>query len=132
MHARTQTILLCEDDELVGPMYEDFLTMDGYNVVRVKNGAEVIPAIREHCPALVLLDMIMPNKMGFEVLQDLVKEENERCKHVPVVMLSNLHQEEVVASAKRLGVAEYIVKSDITPKELGERIRQYIPEHMHA
>ena len=121
------TILLCEDDSMIGPMYEDQLHSEGYRVIRVVSGDKIIPAIRTHVPDVVLLDMILPKKMGFEILQELKNEENKRYQHIPVIMLSNLHQDDVIASAKRLGAVEYLVKSDITPKEIGIKVKQYLP-----
>lgn len=127
METQKHIILLCEDDPFIAPMYAHELQREGYNVIMVESGDKVIPTMHEYRPELVILDMILPGEMGFEVLQDLQKETDLACKNTPVVMLSNLNQQDVIDNAKRLGAVEYLVKSRITPKELGDKIREYIP-----
>ncbi len=121
-----KTILICEDDPVVNDLYTSHFISAGYNVQSVATGDKVVPAMCEHKPDIVILDMIMPLKMGYEVLEEIKFGSGDACKDVPIVLLSNLSQPEVVDKAKGLGVVDYFVKASITPRELEEKIQQYL------
>lgn len=105
------SVLLIEDDSLLGPLYEGLLKEQGYKVAYVRSVAEANSRIHEHRFNLVLLDIMLPEMSGLEYIRKLKKQTT-----APVVVLSNLDQETVRQKMFSLGAAGYILKSDHTPE----------------
>ncbi|OHA79474.1 MAG: hypothetical protein A2747_01065 [Candidatus Yonathbacteria bacterium RIFCSPHIGHO2_01_FULL_44_41] len=117
-------ILVVEDEDPMQLVLRDILTVEGYVVLEAKNGIEGLEiAFREH-PDLILLDILMPKMDGLEMLKKL--REDEWGKKVPVIVLTNLSDNEDVAKAVEEDVFEYFVKTDIKIAEVIERIRAKI------
>lgn len=114
-------ILLVEDDKFLSTALGDKLTREGFVVIKTTNGQEALAKIRLERPDLVLLDLIMPQKNGFEVLAEMKLE--PLTKHIPVIVLSNLGQEADIKKAKDLGASDYLVKSDVEMKTVVEKIK---------
>jgi len=114
-------ILLAEDDKFLATALGDKLTREGFEVVKVASGQAVVEAIKESHPRLVLLDIIMPQKTGFEVLSEMRLA--PALKNIPVIVLSNLGQEADIEKAKSLGARAYLVKSDVDLKTVLETIK---------
>jgi CheY-like chemotaxis protein len=120
-----KTILIAEDDDFLAKAYQIKLTNLGYKVVIVSNGEEVLSYLKENPPPnLIILDLIMPQKDGFETLADLKKE--ERFKKIPVVIVSNLSQEEDIKKAKDLGALDFLVKSSLSLSEIAQKIEGFL------
>lgn len=119
-------ILFCEDEEFVARSYTRKLELEGYTVVRACNGNEAIELLQETVPDLILLDLMMPGKSGFDVLKHVRKGENKQLKKVPVIVASNLGQQSDVDEAMELGANDFIVKSNISLKELAKKISNYL------
>lgn len=117
-------ILFIEDDQLIVKIYTTRLTADGYTVFSSYNGVEGLAIAQKELPDLIVCDVMMPQMDGFEVLKRL--KSDERTKHIIVLMYSNLAQEEEMKKARDLGAAEFIVKANISPVELVEKIKGYI------
>lgn len=117
-------ILVVEDDKFIGKAYKAGLEKAGFEVISATNGEEAIKLIREDRIELVLLDLILPKKSGFDVLAD-IKLDSE-IEKVPVIVLSNLGQGSDLEKAKSLGAVDYFVKSNITLAEVVEKIKLYI------
>lgn len=118
------TILLVEDDEMLHTMYTQKFTKEGYEVLSGYNGAEGIQMAEEHQPAIILLDIIMPKMDGFVALKKLKK--NEATKDIPVILLTNLGQEEDIRKGKELGAADYFIKANHTPQEVVDKVKEVI------
>ncbi|MBI2097774.1 MAG: response regulator [Candidatus Vogelbacteria bacterium] len=114
-------ILLVEDDKFLSTALADKLAREGFAVIKASNGEEALAKVRLARPDLVLLDLIMPQKTGFEVLADLKLEPST--KNIPVIVLSNLGQEADIKKAKELGARDYLVKSDVEMKTVVEKIK---------
>lgn len=119
------TILLADDDEAISSAYLYFLQAAGYNVVTATNGMETLQKIKSVKPDLVLLDLIMPMKNGFEVLEALKKAGT--LKKLPVIVISNLGQESEIERCKELGATSYLIKANLSMDSVLKRIRQYLP-----
>ena len=102
-------ILLVEDDKFFQKFYSLKLTEAGYEVGTASNGDEALASIKTSMPALILLDLVMPIKDGFEFLVERTKEPTIAA--VPVIVFSTLGQEEDVKRARSLGANDYINKS---------------------
>jgi len=124
-HMTTKTkILLAEDDKFISKAYHDGLMRAGFEVAVVADGEQVLPKIKEFLPDIILLDLIMPVKNGFEVLTDISKE--PKYAKIPVIVVSNLGQNSDVEKAKTLGAVDYLVKSNYSLKEIIEKIKSHL------
>lgn len=117
-------ILLIEDDAMLGNIAAEKFRTSGFAVIRAEGGKDGIAMAFREDPDLVLLDVIMPAMSGMEVLKTM--KSDERLRHIPVVLFSNVAREKEVAEAKALGAADYLVKVDYTPPEIVERVRQIL------
>lgn len=118
------TILLAEDDHFLATALGDKLTREGFRVFKAKDGEEALTLARVEKPDLVLLDLIMPRKNGFQTLEELKKDADTAA--IPVLILSNLGQESDIAKAKSLGAIDYLVKSDWPMSEVVARIKKVL------
>lgn len=117
-------ILLIEDDLSLLKIYSNKLRNNGYDVSVATTGDEGLRKAQTDAYDIVLLDLILPGKDGFVVLEEL--KLNEKTKDVPVVILSNLGQEADVKRCEELGAVDYLVKSDVSLIDLVEKVRKYI------
>ncbi|MEK7202753.1 MAG: response regulator [Patescibacteria group bacterium] len=117
-------ILLIEDDIFLRKVFSDKLRIEGFNVDMALDGADGLLKIKNLRPNLVLLDLIMPKKNGFEVLEEM-KMDNE-LKKIPVIVLSNLGQDSDVEKVKLLGAADYLIKANFSMKEIIKKVKFYL------
>jgi CheY-like chemotaxis protein len=117
-------IAVIEDDRFLRKVYETKLPREGYAVVSAEDGEAGLALIKQELPDVVLLDLIMPKMTGFEVLAAL--KADKKTAKIPVVVLSNLGQEEDIARAKELGASEFLVKSNLTIKDVMDLIEQIL------
>lgn len=124
MNEKKFKILVAEDEKFLATALADKLEREGFEVLRAPNGVEAVAIARSRAPDLILLDLIMPLKNGFQVLEELRAE--PRLAAVPVMVLSNLGQENDMAKAKALGAVDYLVKSDLELKTVVNRIKKLL------
>ena len=117
-------ILLAEDDKFISRAYKDGLGRAGFNIITAFDGEEALEKIRQEKPDIILLDIVMPEKNGFEVLEEIKKD--SQLKRIPVLILSNLGQERDIEKGKELGVVDYLIKSDYSMTEVIEKIKKYL------
>ena len=104
-------ILVAEDDKFLASAYRVKLSKAGHEVKIALDGQETLDIIQTFTPDVILLDLIMPVKDGFTVLEEL-KKSNE-WKNIPVIVVSNLGQKEDIERSRLLGATDYFVKSDM-------------------
>jgi DNA-binding response OmpR family regulator len=119
-------VLFVEDDPTVAQMYRLKLELDGYQVIMAKDGEEGLRLANEVDPDIVFLDIRLPKVDGFAVLEGL--RGVERTKHVPVVILSNYGEQELVDRGLKLGALEYLIKSQTTPANLSRGVENWLRE----
>lgn len=117
-------ILLVEDDTFISGMYQTKLSMLGYVVRVALDGEAGWTELQKEKPDLVLLDIVLPKKDGFEILSDI--RANETLKNVPVILLTNLGQKPDVQKGLELGADDYIIKAHFTPSEVVEKIEKML------
>ena len=117
-------ILICEDEEFVARSYVKRLKLEGYNVLHAHNGEESLALMREEKPDLVLLDLMMPLKNGFEVLKEV--RDDDELKKLKIIVASNLGQKSDIEEAMNLGAIDYIIKSNVSLRELVEKIQKHL------
>ncbi len=101
-------ILIVEDELNINQMLQELFKLEGFDVESAFDGDQGIEKARFGLPDVILLDIGLPNKNGWEVLQYLKSE--EKTKGIPVIILSGLGQKEEIDKAMRLGAAQYLVK----------------------
>lgn len=119
-----EKILVAEDDRLLASAYSMKLQREGYEVEIVSDGGEVFQKLEKFTPDLIILDLLMPHMDGFLVLEYLKK--NELWKNIPVIVASNLGQNDDIEKAKKLGADDFIIKTDSTMKDFAEKIKKTI------
>lgn len=119
------SILLVEDDSFISGMYQTKLSGLGYNVELQEDGEAAWNRLQQDpLPDLVLLDVVLPKKDGFEILEDIRKE--DRMKSLPVILLTNLGQKPDIERGMKLGADDYIIKAHYTPSEVVEKIKKVL------
>ena len=114
-----KTILIAEDEPSLLKLLTKKITSLGYDVVAAHDGEEAIDKIKTKKPDLMLLDIIMPKKNGLQVLQEL---RVNLSSNLPVIILSNLEKSQDIEAGKSYDVHDYIIKSNISIRELSNRI----------
>jgi DNA-binding response OmpR family regulator len=116
-------VLMVEDDPSIAEMYRVQLEHDGYRVTVATTAEVAISSMTEGPPDVVLLDLLLPDRSGFEMLSAL----NERFpEHPPVVILSNYGEPSMIDRGRALGAVEYLVKSRVTPSEISSQIPAWV------
>lgn len=118
-------ILLIEDDPFFQKFYSFKLAESGFTVDVGHDGVEGLIKLHENRPDVILLDLIMPNKDGFEVLSEIGKDPT--LKTIPVLVFSTLSQEQDIQRAKALGAIDYVNKSFFDYEKLLAKINSIIP-----
>jgi len=120
-------LLLVEDDTFLREILSEKLVRVGYEVTALKDSDRVLETAIEKMPHLVLLDIVMPNKNGYEVIEEL--KGDAKTKDIPILVLSNLGQEEDIEKAKKLGAYDFLTKANFMPTEIIEKIESVLQEH---
>jgi len=119
-------ILIIEDEEILLNLLKNKLSEIGYEVSIAKDGVTGLKAIKEIVPDLILLDLIMPEMGGFELLEK--RQEDESIKGIPIIIISNSGQPVELDKAKRLGVSDWLIKTEFDPREVIEKVVAQIGE----
>lgn len=117
--AAIKTILIIEDDRFIGEMYVRSLRLAGYDVDWVISGREGEQAVAAKKYDVILLDIMLPETQGTEVLEHL-RGKDDKIPHTRVVILTNFDQDEESRLAMQSKADAYLIKADITPRKLLE------------
>ncbi len=117
-------VLIIEDEEMLVNMYVSKFEKDGFLTIKALNGKQGVELIEKENPDIVLLDIIMPEMDGFMVLKEI--KSNPKTKDIPVIMLTNLGQDEDVNKGGKLGAVDYLVKANLTPSEVVEKVKKIL------
>ncbi len=117
-------ILFVEDDPLIVKIYATRLIADGHQVISADNGEDGLRLAETEIPDLIVLDVMMPKMDGFGVLEKV--RANEKLAQKPVLIYSNLAQEDEITRARKLGASEFIVKANLSPTEMVNKIKSYL------
>jgi two-component system alkaline phosphatase synthesis response regulator PhoP len=124
MTVQKKKILIVEDDRSLQAALDEVISQDGFEIASAFDGEEALAKIGEFAPDLILLDIILPKKDGYEVLSEIKK--NEKTKNIPVLILTNLEEVDNVQKALDLGATTFMVKSDFSLKDVVGKIREAI------
>jgi len=124
MSENKKKILLVEDDKFLSEMYSTKLTESGFDVETAFDGEEGLKKAENFQPDLILLDIVLPKKDGFEVLKEL--KAKEKLSKIFVIALTNLGQKEEVQKGFDLGANDYIIKAHFTPTEVVAKAKKLL------
>ena len=116
-------VLFVEDDTSIAEMYRVQLEYDGYHVTLVPTGRAALGVIGNSVPDIILLDLLLPDRSGLEVLLEL---KQAFPNHPPVVILSNYGEPAMIERGIALGAVDYLVKSRVTPDSVSRAIPDWI------
>lgn len=123
MNEKKKKVMIVEDDEHISKVYEIKLTKEGFDILLARDGEEAVVKIVAEKPDVILLDLMIPKKDGFWVLEEIKKVSS--VAQVPVLVLSNLGQQRDQERALALGANEYLVKVDYPIQEVVDKVKQY-------
>lgn len=115
-------ILIIEDDQILSDVLHRKLVKEGYEVFTAKDGEEGLEKTQEIKPDLILLDIVMPKKDGFDVLEELRKNK----KLIPIIIISNSGQSVEISKAIALGAKDYLVKAEFDPEEVVLKVKKVL------
>lgn len=117
-------ILIIEDEKILSGLLDKKLQEVGYETSLAYDGEEGLEKMKAEKPDLVLLDIIMPKKGGFELLEE--RQKDDIIKNIPVVIISNSGQPVEISRAMDLGVNDYLIKTQFDPNEVIEKVNKQL------
>lgn len=121
---KNKKILIIEDEKIIVDLLKGRLEREGYQVVIGRDGVEGVEKMKQEKPDLILLDIVMPRKGGFGVIEE--RNKNEELKKIPVIVVSNSGQPVELDRAKELGAVDWLVKTEFDPKEVITKVKKQI------
>lgn len=115
------SILLVEDEEMLSSMYKTKFEKEGYPITVASDGEDALEKAKNGSYNMILLDIILPKLDGFAVLKSL--RAMDAYKTTPIIMLSNLGQEEDIEKGKKLGASDYMIKANFTPSQVLAKVQ---------
>ena len=113
-------MLMIEDDSFLRDILVRKFSLEGFAVESANSGKEALALLAKKKPAIILLDLILPEMDGFAILTHIKGDPN--IADVPVIVLSNLGQKDDIDRARKLGAKDFMVKANFTPEEIVEKV----------
>ncbi len=104
-------VLIVEDDKFLGGLVAKKLMAAGFQVILLDRGGQAVSNIEKERPQIVLLDLLLPDMSGFDILEKMYK--NADLKSIPVIILSNLAEQSDIQKAKNLGAHSFLIKATV-------------------
>jgi DNA-binding response OmpR family regulator len=117
-------ILIVEDDLFLAEIYQKKFEIEGFKVSMANNGEKAVQDIKKKIPDLVLLDILLPKLDGFSVLEAVKADEST--KDIPIILLTNLGQQDDVQRGLEKGAADYLIKTHFKPSEVVDKVRKVL------
>ena len=124
MEKNKKKILIIEDEKLLLEMYQSRFEKEGYRVLTALSGKKGIALAQKEKPDLIILDILMPGIDGYEVIKKLKKD--SRTQKIIILVFSNLGQPAEINRGLELGADDYIVKTDLTPSQLLNKVEKML------
>ena len=123
---KVATILIVEDDPVLLKMYSEKFTFEGFSVLNARDGEEALRVATTQKANIILLDIMLPRMSGTDLLEKLKSDSKDEVHEIPVVVLTNLAEEEERQRALKLGIKEYLVKAMQTPEQVVATIKKHL------
>jgi len=120
----TKKVLSVEDDKFLSSLVARKLSAAGYEMSHASKGEEALKMVKEQKPSLVLLDILLPEMSGFEVLEKI--KADPETKNIPVILFSNLGQKEDIDKGLKLGAEKFIVKATVVLDDIVNEIESVL------
>ena len=121
-----KNVLLIDDENETAQVFKTGLVAAGFSVVLAGNGQSALDAVKNNKFDVILIDQMMPDMSGIDVLKTL--KANEETKNIPVAMLTNFGHDEMVKEALNLGANDYILKYQVAPSDLVAKVKSLVGE----
>jgi CheY-like chemotaxis protein len=121
-------ILLVEDDLFMRRLYSEAFKLEGYDITTAEDGGEGLMHVYKEAPALILLDIMMPEMNGLELLEKI--KSDPLTKRIPVIMLTNLSGKKEAETAIAKGAEKYLVKSEYEPIQVIKIVEEILAKHV--
>jgi DNA-binding response OmpR family regulator len=119
-------IMLVEDDNFLRSICSQKLRKEGFDVIEAMDGVQALKEMEKINPDVILLDLVMPSMDGFEVLTKIRNHQDKKIAVTPVIILSNLGQDEEIKKALSLGANMFLVKANFTTGEIVKKVRKLL------
>jgi two-component system cell cycle response regulator len=116
-------LLIAEDEEILLKVLREKFEKEKFTVITATDGASVIPLVKSGKPDLILLDIILPKKNGLDVLREL--KASPETDNIPVIIMSNLGDDEKIKEGLSLGADDYLVKTQHPINEVVEKVKEF-------
>ncbi len=126
MDIANKVILLVEDDIFLSSLLKNRFQKEGIEIIHAKDGEEAIKILSQTKLGLILLDIMLPKKSGFEVMEEIRSNPQLQVQDVPIVIISNLGQQEDVSKGMQLGAISYFIKAKIPIDDLIEKVKNFL------
>jgi len=123
MPTHIKRILIIEDEEFLVEMYKTKFELENFQIISASSSEQAINILKKNIPDLILLDILLPRKSGIVFLEEIKQIKN--ISKIPVIIFSNYDDSATRDKAKQLGVEDYLIKTEFTPKQLLVKIRKY-------
>jgi DNA-binding response OmpR family regulator len=117
-------ILMIDEDRFLRKVYREKFSKEGFEFLEATNGIEGLNKILFEKPDVVILDLILPGKTGFDVL--IEAKMKRETKNIPFIILSNLSQESDVKKGLELGAIDYLIKSEVSLSDVVKKVKEII------
>lgn len=117
-------ILLIDDDEATATIFATALKKEGFEAEHATSGADGLAKAKNDLPNLILLDQVLPDIQGNEVLKQL--KTNEKTKDIPVILLSNFNQEQLIKEAINAGAVDYVAKYQVDTGDVVKKVKEVL------
>ena len=117
-------LLIIEDDKFMANAMRVRFSEDGFDLKLASNGEEALEILKTFIPRVIIVDLMMPKMDGFETLARIKAQDN--LKDIPVIIASNLGQEEDIKRGKNLGAVEYVVKSNLSLDDMVAVVNKHL------
>lgn len=119
-------IAIIEDDQVINQMYRMKFEAASFEVATAGDGESGVALVEKYKPDIILLDLQMPHMGGAEALERIRAKESS--KNTPVIILTNLGEEEAPKNLRSLGITGYIVKAELTPSQVVARVKEALDQ----
>ena len=117
-------ILIIEDDKNHIQLLREMLESNKYKILIALNGREGYEKCIREAPDVIILDILLPGESGFDILKKI--KEAKTLSSIPVIILSNLGQEQEIEAGMKLGAVDYLVKTDYTIREIADKVKKVL------
>lgn len=117
-------ILIIEDEKILTEMYHDTFVNAGFEVISSVEAGKALVIAKKEKPDLIILDILLPNENGIGFLKKL--REDPEISSIPVIVFTNYDDSEEQRKARDLGVKDYLIKANFTPKQFVMRVKRYL------